>query len=301
MTSRAELFRALGSLAEPPEPGHAAIAAALGLDGSPDPGDYADVFLFGAYPYASVWVGAEGMLGGEARDRVAGFWRALGLVPPAEPDHLAALLGLYAGLIDNETAAGSGNQARAALRRESRRALLWEHLASWLGPYCAAVADLAPPYHAGWAAFLREALLEEAAALGPAATLPLHLRAAPDLPAPDAGSGDWVAALLAPVRSGMLVTRADLRRGAHEIGIATRAGERAFMLRSMLEQDAPATARWLIGEADRWAACHRGDELELGAVAAFWRSRAEASATALRVQIPGADEPVPAGPAPSRS
>ena len=37
------------------------------------------------------------MLGGEARDRIAGFWRALGLVPPPEPDHLAVMLGLYAG------------------------------------------------------------------------------------------------------------------------------------------------------------------------------------------------------------
>jgi sulfite exporter TauE/SafE len=38
------------------------------------------------------------MLGGAARERVAGFWRAVGLVPPPEPDHLAALLGLAAGV-----------------------------------------------------------------------------------------------------------------------------------------------------------------------------------------------------------
>jgi hypothetical protein len=293
MTSRAELFRALGSLAEPPEPGHAAVAAALGLDGSPGPGDYADVFLFGAYPYASVWVGAEGMLGGEARDRVAGFWRALGLVPPAEPDHLAALLGLYAALIDAEAAAETDDPARAVLRRESRRALLWEHLASWLGPYCATVADLAAPYYAGWAMLLRAALLDEVAELGPPATaLPLHLRAALDLPAADAPSGDWVAALLAPVRSGLCLTRADLRRGAREIGIGTRAGERAFMLRSMLEQDAPGTARWLADEADRWATRHRDDEPGLGAVAVFWRLRAEASGLALRSLAPDRREPV---------
>lgn len=303
MTSRADLFRALGSLAEPPEPGHAAIAAALGLAGAPAPGDHADVFLFGAYPYASVWVGAEGMFGGGARDRVAGFWRAAGFVPPVEPDHLAALLGLYAALVDGEAAeaTASGDPARAALRREARRALLWEHLLSWLGSYCTAMADLASPYYAGWAVLLRAALVDEAAALGPPAALPLHLRAAPGLPAPDAPSGDWVAALLAPVRSGMLLTRADLRRGACEIGLGTRAGERAFMLRAMLEQDAHATARWLAGEADRWAARHRADERELGAVAAFWRARAEASANALRAQVGGRDELAATAPTASGS
>ncbi|HAC46500.1 MAG TPA: hypothetical protein DCF65_10605, partial [Chloroflexi bacterium] len=82
------------------------------------------------WPYASIYVGAEGKLGGEARDRVAGFWRALHLTPPAEPDHLAALLGLYATLADMEAA--EQDPARRQLRRSSRQALLWEHLLSWL-------------------------------------------------------------------------------------------------------------------------------------------------------------------------
>ena len=78
------------------------------------------------YPYASVYLGAEGMLGGEARDRVAGFWRALGLVPPAEPDHLAALLGLYAALADAEEPRRTSRPAAAPA--QARRALLHEHL-----------------------------------------------------------------------------------------------------------------------------------------------------------------------------
>jgi TorA maturation chaperone TorD len=282
MTARADLFRALGALAEPPEPGHAAIAAALGLPGSPAAGDYADAFLLGAYPYASVWLGADGMLGGEARDRVAGFWRALGLVPPAEPDHLAALLGLYAGLVDAETDGTAGDPAAAALRHESRRALLWEHLASWLPPYCAVVADLAAPYYAGWAALVRAALADEAAGLGGPSALPLHLRSAPGLPAPDAPARDWVAALLAAVRSGLFVTRPGIVQAARRIGVGVRMGERAFMLRSMLEQDAAGTVGWLADEAERWAARHAGDEPSFGPLADFWRSRAEATREALR-------------------
>src|SRR5438105_1113576 len=116
-----ELFRALGTLCEPPSPAHSRVADALELPGSARDDEYAELFLFQLYPYASVYLGSEGQLGGEARDRVAGFWRALALVPPAEPDHLAALLGLYASLAEAEEA--EPEEARRLLQREARRAL----------------------------------------------------------------------------------------------------------------------------------------------------------------------------------
>ena len=93
---RAELFRALGAVAGDPADARTACAA-LGL---PVPGnaEHTEVFVLNCPPYASVYLGAEGGLGGEAADRVAGFWRAIGVPPPAEPDHLTALLSLYARL-----------------------------------------------------------------------------------------------------------------------------------------------------------------------------------------------------------
>jgi TorA maturation chaperone TorD len=282
MSARAELFRALGALCEPPEPGHARIAQELGLPAAPAAGDYADVFLFAAYPYASVYLGEEGMLGGEARDRVAGFWRAVGIVPPAEPDHVAALLGLYAALIEAEEAAGErGDGARSVLRRASRRAFLWEHLLSWLPVYLDKVVELAPPYYGSWARLLDAALAAEAAELGFLPDLPLQLRAASGLPDVEGPDAAWVAALLSGVRSGLILTRWDLRRGARRIGVGSRVAERGYMLRTMLEQDAPATVSWLTDEASRWAASHREREASLGAVAGFWRARAEATITGL--------------------
>lgn len=279
MNTRADLFRALGAVSEPPDPRHAAIAEALGLPAGPEAGDYADVFLFGAYPYASIYLGEEGMLGGEARDRVAGFWRALGLVPPAEPDHIASLLGLYAALIEAEER--ETDSARSTLARSSRKALLWEHLLSWLPAYLDKLIEIAPPYYVAWARLLGAALIDEATELGGQAALPLQLRAAPGLPEPDAPSADWVAALLSAVRTGVVLTRADLRRGARELGIGARVAERAYMLRSMLEQDAQATNSWLASEARGWAVKHEAMEATLGQVAAFWRTRAEATNAAL--------------------
>src|ERR1700748_1744761 len=94
-----EIFRALAVLVEPPDRLEATrLAALLGLGEPPTVSEYTDTFTFQFYPYASVYLGAEGMLGGEARDSVAGFWRALGQVPGAEPDHLAVMLATYAQL-----------------------------------------------------------------------------------------------------------------------------------------------------------------------------------------------------------
>jgi len=286
---RAELFRALGVLCESPVPGHDHIAKALGLPGGPDPAEHAAVFLFQSYPYASVYLGPEGMLGGEARDRVAGFWRAVGLVPPAEPDHLAALLGLYATLVDAE--AGEGDVARTVLRREARRALLWEHLLSWALPYLWKLREVGGPYHRGWADLLERALRDEAADLPGPERLPLHLRSAPPLPEPDASADEWVAAILAPVRSGMVIVRGDLATASRDLGLALRMGERAYALKALFQQDAPATLTWLSAQARGWIVRHAAAEPLSGPIASFWRSRAEATLAALRDPWPAGAQP----------
>lgn len=283
MSGTAEVIRTLGVLCEPPGAEHARLAAVLELPGPPSAEDYVDVFLLQAYPYASVYLGPEGMLGGEARDRAAGFWRALGLVPPPEPDHLAALLGLYAALIEAEDQ--EPDSARAILRRSSRRALLWEHLLSWCPVYLDKVAAIATPSYRAWAELLAHALVEEARRVGPQERLPLALRVADGLPPPGNVAGDWVAALLAPVRSGLIVTRADLTRCARGLDLGLRLGERAYILRALLEQDTRATVGWLADEADAAAVRHGSFATVLGEVGEFWRARAETTAGTLRATL----------------
>ena len=134
-----ELFRALAVLAEPPErPEVARLAELLDLGEPPSASEYTETFVFQLYPYASVYLGAEGMLGGEARDRVAGFLSALGLAPPHEPDHLSTLLATYAQLSApdwddegetdedesraDEVERGACEDERAARRRAGRSA-----------------------------------------------------------------------------------------------------------------------------------------------------------------------------------
>jgi hypothetical protein len=353
-----EALRALGVLAEAPSLEHAAIAEALDLPPPPSPDEHMAVLGFQLPPYASIYLGAEGMLGGEARDRIAGLWRALGGQSPREPDHLSVLCAALAELADadrpaNSLGAGaaahitrmalveplsarrprpapshvgdaraarvasadpatalvepaslrrprpaqhlrmpslvtSGSDARAAsadvleigrtatdLRiRTVRAALYWEHIASWMPPYLAALRRIGSPFYIAWADTLEAVLAAEADAVGPPSALPLALRS---IPAPDGPPADLDALLstvMAPVRIGMVITRDDLVRCAAALGLGLRAGERRFALRTLLGQDAGEVLGWLAAEASRQAEAY-GDGAE---VSRWWQVRAQAGA-----------------------
>jgi hypothetical protein len=248
---RWELLRALGAVADDPA-GARTACVALGL---PEPGraEHTEVFVLNCPPYASVYLGAEGGLGGDAADRVAGFWRAIGVAPPAEPDHLTALLSLYASL--GEAARDGRVTATADALTRARQALFWEHVWPWLPGYLLAVAGLRAPALGGWADLAWRAIKDERAA-HPGGWLPLALRAAPG----PAGAGDSLEVMLdtltTPVRSGFVLTRHGLAAGAAAIGAGHRIGERRFALRAMLEQAPADTLAWLQAQARLWRHRH---------------------------------------------
>ncbi|MCY4557190.1 MAG: molecular chaperone TorD family protein [Chloroflexi bacterium] len=268
----AELLRALSIFAEPPEPEHARVAGLLDLGDGIDGSAYAELFVFQLPPYASIYVGPEGWMGGEARERIAGFWRAVGRTPSAEPDHLSVLLGLYAALSEeHEQATGP----TAALAAEACGALLHEHLAPWVFAYLDHAGDLAVGGYKRWAELLRETLAREAERLGPPATLPVHLRAASGLPDPRSEGGEaFLKGLLAPVRSGVILTRAALGTIAREHGLGLRAGERRFALEGLLGQDSQATLAALAALAAREELAHRRRQGLLGETSRLLARRA---------------------------
>jgi TorA maturation chaperone TorD len=287
-----ELFRALAVLAEPPLEEAARVAEALGLGPMPGADEYTELFVFGLYPYASVYLGPEGMLGGEARDRVCGFWRALGRVPPAEPDHLAVMLALYARLVEMEE--GESELVRRRSWRAARKAFLWEHLLTWLPVYLSKLVEVAEPFYRAWGELLAQALIEETKAVGRQERLPLALRDRPGLidPRGDREVEEFLQSLLSPVRSGMILLRSDLARAAHSLGLGLRLGERKFILRTLLGQDARSVLDWLAQEADGWIERHRLYLETLGGVAVTWEERAAATACLLRELEPVTKEAV---------
>jgi TorA maturation chaperone TorD len=266
--SRTALLRALADLVARPHDATSAVADALELPRAPTSAEHTDLFDFQVYPYASVHLGDEGMLGGDARDRIAGFLRALDVTPPAEPDHLVVLLHAYADLSD---LADSG----APRADHARQVLLHEHLGSWVGRFLSRVVELGAEPLRAWSRLTVATLAAELADHGPPPALPPALRDAAILQDPgDATAADWTQGLLTPVRSGLVIARADLARAAHELGLGTRVGERAFVLRALLDQDARAVLGWIAQEAYRQADDLEPVERSGGrAVAAWWRSR----------------------------
>lgn len=273
---RAELLRALGAVADQPSDA-ATVAGALGLP-SLSRAAHTDVFVLNCPPYASVYLGADGGLGGEAADRVAGFWRAIGLTPPSEPDHLTTLLSLYAHLGE---ASGQAHRASTAGHLARARHALWsEHLWPWLPGYLDAVADLGLPAATAWAELTAATLLAERAA-HPAGPPPLAQRAAPAGLTGDVSRANIAAALTTPIRGGLFLTRDSLRSGAGSAGTGFRIGERRYALTAMLEQEPEQTLGWLAAQADNWSrrhAAHLAGDPTWG----WWSRRAGHTARVLR-------------------
>lgn len=277
-----ELFRSLGAVILTPPPDNHALCEALELP-IPTGVEHTDAFVLSAPPHGAIHLGPEGKLGGEGLDRIAGFWRVLGLAPPEDADHLGALLMLYAELAEAEQNA-SPERSRARLHR-ARTALFHEHLFSWAPGYLLAVAGLGIASVTAWARLTEQALHAEHASLPPAEMLPLALRTAP--PGLDAADTltDTLDALVAPIRCGMVLTYRDLADCAQQVGVGLRRGERRYALRAMLEQDAPGTLRWLAARARWWSQRCVSTPLRPNDPGAWWSRRAASTARALEALL----------------
>ena len=277
--ARWELLRALGAAVLTPPPGNSGPCEALDLPVQTG-AEHTQVFVLGAPPHAAIHLGPEGKLGGEGLDRISGFWRALGLRAPEDADHLGTLLLLYAELGEAETGAAS-DKLRAQMRR-SRTALFHEHLWSWAPGYLAAVRGLGVPSVAEWAQLAEQALRAELEDVEPATMLPLALREAPAPLDADPTFDETLDMLVAPIRSGMILTYPDLEAAAAGAGLGVRRGERRYALKALFEQDAAATLRLLAAHADHWSAAHsahaHGGPND---ACSWWSARAAGTSSAL--------------------
>ncbi len=275
---RWELVRSLGALALTPPAEVSALWPALALP-APSGAEYTEVFVLSAPPHGAIHLGPEGKLGGEGLDRIAGFWRAMGLTAPTDSDHLGTLLMLYAELGEAEDGA-KGERAREQMHR-ARVALFHEHIWSWAPGYLQAVTGLQVSALTGWAQLSDEVLRAEYGELGDPVTLPLAIRLAPEPLGTDHTLDETLDALVAPIRSGFVLTHRDLSICAGQAGVGLRRGERRFALRAMLEQDAPGTLAWLAEHAQSWSGHH--SRPGAGSVGGWWAQRAAYSARILRI------------------
>lgn len=247
----------------------------LGMPGEPTRAEYTDLFVVQLYPYASVYLSASGQLGGVVQEHIAGFWRVLKQPVPRDPDHIATLFSTYAQLAHHSI---SGDEAYlSGLVPQLRHAFLWEHMASWILPFTARVCELGSTAYRAWATLIVDAFEAEAAQVGPPSILPLHLRNAPPLPR-TVDLDELVNIVFSPIRSGMIIARADISRCARDLGLGTRVAERRYTLHTLLTQDRARVGGWLAAEARRQADHMRAAPEAFRAIADHWEGRALATA-----------------------
>lgn len=276
----ADLIRLLGKFIDVPGEAHLKWATALRLIAPASletwRARHTQSFIEQCYPFASVYLGPEGAIGGVAANRVADFRELLGSTIAGPPDALGALLADYAELVER-----SENDPRALHARE---AMLWEHLLCWLIPFLYSVERAAPTPYAPWASLTRHIFIEEAGFVGNPECMPLQLRDAPvvDIGRHTHSLDDVVRILLVPVSSGIVITRHDLSRIANAVGGTTYIGGRHLLLHSLLKQQPKATLERLADEAIRQAQAHGGEHDTLSMISNFWFERALVTAAALK-------------------
>jgi hypothetical protein len=154
-------------------------------------------------------------------------------------------------------------------------------------------------FYAGWATLLARTVEGELAAAPLQAALPLHLREAPPLVDPRAeGASAFLAALLAPVRSGMIVTRFDLVRIARGLDLGARIGERRWVLEHLLALEPERVLAALSEHARAASAGHARRRAVVGDVAVWWQARADAT-VALLDELADVESPAARGVAPT--
>jgi len=102
--------------------------------------------------------------------------------------------------------------------------------------------------------------------------LPLALREATAPLSVQSSLDDALDAIVTPVRTGVVLTQRDLHAGARSAGVGFRRGERRYALRAMMQQDAAATMRWLLGHARAWVEVH--DRSGEDSTSQWWQDRA---------------------------
>ncbi len=254
------------------------MASLLGLGDVPSREEQLRVVETERFPFASVYLNPSGMAGGEARDRIAGFARALGARARIgenedNADHLARILGLWAWI--TEWRAKEPDRALQRLLDEARRTLIAEHVLTWTPAYLLAFRGCEVRFYEAWSSLLLEAIREGAEGLSPGPALSHGLDNAPSLSDPRrlAGSASaWSLELCAPARTGFVLLRSDLRRMARSLNVPLRSGERAFALAEFIRINPPGALLLLSRHARDWAARFR--PLSFGKFSDWWSARA---------------------------
>lgn len=217
-------------------------------------------------PHESLFLDADGLLGGPVAERVLADYRRCGFRPDPNAsgaDAISEELGLLAFLSGAEADAWEDGKAGVAQRMADLQGeFLAEHLLAWLHPFALAVQAEESPFYAALAGLLVEMVAEQATAIHPAGRgqPPVALPEAPDLLNDEAaGLREIAAYLTAPPLSGIYLSRGAIGRVGRAHRLPRGFGTKAQMLETLLRgaaqyEQLPSVAESLHGVFDAWHA-----------------------------------------------
>jgi TorA maturation chaperone TorD len=251
--------------------------------------DHTRVFDLEVFPYESIFLGTDNLIGAESGDAVLSFYARAGYSPDdsaPSPDHLAIELDFLAWVCGAEAEAWEDSASAAAHRMRSiERAFLDEHLLRWLVPFSEAVRQQEQPFYRAVASLIVQTAAEHRAVLGdellnPPA--PFSLPTLPDLLEDETtGLKDIGRFLLTPAYSGVYLSRSDIERLARRRDLPRGFGPRDQMLNNLLHAAArfdalDALLADLLALLDRWDLAYAAWEESAPSLRPFlapWRAR----------------------------
>lgn len=248
-----------------------------------------DLFGLNLFPYESIFLDPQGLLGGRIANEVARiYWEANYRVSDdgTSPDHMGHELGLLAHLCDGEAnALEAGSEAEALTMQEYQRAFLNQHLLPWLAPLHEAVQRQEDPFFRGVANLTRELVLSHAVEIGINATMPPLATAPKLLSQSETGLKQIALFLTVPPFSGLFLSRTDISRLARGRSLPRGFGTRQQMFTNLLRAAAEydeldpllASLQDVMTTAERSYTESVADYPQLASFAARWRERVRAA------------------------
>lgn len=282
------LVRALPGLAEwiPAEVNEDMVAA-----------DHHHLFRFNLFPYQSIFLDAEGLLGGAESDRVRRSYRLCGFAVEEDgnPDHIGHELNLMAFLCGAERDAWEDGEAETARHmRQRQRDFLQSHLLLWIFPLTVGVRRQGQRFYGALADLTLELIHDHALALERDGALPEATAfRLPDPPAllkkNKTGLKEIAAYLVTPPYAGLFISRDAIGQLGRELEIPRGFGDRqqtlVNLMRSAAQYDAfPALLEALQEMVREWAVAYSDQQDKMPELAPFcrlWQARVEKTARLL--------------------
>lgn len=247
--------------------------------------------LFGLnlFPYESVFLDPEGLLGGAVSAQVADRYEANGYRSGTDvaADHLGHQLGLLAHLCAAEADAWEDGRERIARQMYQRQqSFLAQHLTRWLSPFLVALGRQQAPFYQVTATVTWELVGDHADEGATRWSLPPHPALLAD---EDTGLRQIASTLLAAPLSGFFLNREEIGALARQQSLPRGFGDRQQMLLNLMRSAAqyeqfPALLRALQEVVEDWRQAYMEQARAaptLAASVAVWRERVEETGTML--------------------